>query len=134
DARSPGATIDPKLLSRFVLRAHAIGLRVVAWYLPRFNNIDADLRHIRGALLFHTGSERFDALALDLEWTQGVPEPGLRNAAVTDLSGRVRRLVGNRPVGAIVLEPVLLEVVHAAYWPDFPWRKLAPYYADGLPM
>jgi long-subunit fatty acid transport protein len=37
-------------------------------------------------------------------------------------------------VGAIVLEPVLLEVVNQSYWPDFPWQELAPLYDVWLPM
>ena len=38
------------------------------------------------------------------------------------------------PLGAIVLEPVLLEDVNTAYWPDFPWKKLAPFFDVWLPM
>jgi len=66
DTRIPGATVKPKLLGQFLERAHEAGLRVVAWYLPHFANLDADLRHIRGLLDFRSGGERFDGLALDI--------------------------------------------------------------------
>jgi hypothetical protein len=134
DARTPGATVKPKLLGEFLERAHEADLRVVAWYLPHFDDIKADLRHVRGLLDFRSDGERFDGLALDIEFRGDLPDPNARSAALVDLSTRVRDLVPNRPVGAIVLEPVLLEVVNANFWPDFPWRKIADLYDVWLPM
>lgn len=134
DTRTPGPTVTPKLLGQFLERAHEAGIRVVAWYLPHFDDINADLRHIRGLLDFRFGGERFDGLALDIEFRGDLPDPTARNAALVDLSERVRSLARNRPVGAIVLEPVLLEVVNANFWPDFPWRKIADLYDVWLPL
>jgi hypothetical protein len=134
DARTPGATVSPKLLGPFLERAHEAGLRVVAWYLPHFDDIDADLRHIRGLLDFRSGGERFDGLALDIEFRGDVPDANARSAALVDLSERVRQLAPNSPIGAIVLEPVLLEVINANFWPDFPWRRIADLYDVWLPM
>ncbi|HKA93362.1 MAG TPA: hypothetical protein VKE97_06130, partial [Acidimicrobiia bacterium] len=54
DSRTPGATVTPKLLGQFLERAHDAGLRVVGWYLPHFDDLDADLRHIRGLLDFRS--------------------------------------------------------------------------------
>src|SRR5918994_436797 len=87
-------------------------LRVVAWYLPRFVDVDVDFRRVRALLRFEAGSEEFDGFALDIEANRGVPDTQARNAALVDLSKRVRKLAGDRPLGAIVLEPVLLEVVN----------------------
>ncbi len=134
DPRIPGATVPPKLLGQFLQRAHDAGLRVVAWYLPHFGDLDADLRHIRGLLDFRSGGERFDGLALDIEFRGDVADPDQRSAALVDLSQRVRDLAGNHAVGAIVLEPVLLEVVNANFWPNFPWRSIAGLYDVWLPM
>lgn len=134
DARIPGATVKPKLLGPFLERAHEAGLRVVAWYLPHFADLDADLRHIRGLLDFRSGGQRFDGLALDIEFRGDVADPDARSAALVDLSQRVRALAPNRPIGAIVLEPVLLEVVNANFWPNFPWREIADLYDVWLPM
>jgi hypothetical protein len=135
DLRSPGDTIDPKLLGKFVRRAHANGIDVVAWYLPRFTDVAADLRRIEAIHQFRSRGQRFDGLALDIEWVEGVPDVEARNAALVDLSERVRELVGDHyAVGAIVLEPVLLEVVNPLYWPSFPWKRVQPHYDVWLPM
>jgi hypothetical protein len=135
DARLPGNTVDPALLRRFVERAHRNDVEVVAWYLPRLSDVDADLRRIRALHRFRAGDEQFDGLALDIEWTEGVPDVEARNRALVDLSERVRALVGDHyAVGAIVLEPVLLEVVNQQYWPSFPWRRVQPQFDVWLPM
>lgn len=134
DPRALGDTVDPKLLRRFVRAAHRSGLRVVAWYLPRFHDVAADLRRIQALLDFDAGGETFDGIALDIEWTETVPDVAARNGALVDLSRQVVRAAGDRTVGAIVLEPVLLELVNQSYWPDFPWRELASLYDVWLPM
>jgi hypothetical protein len=135
DPRSPDDTIDRALLGRFLRRAHENGIEVVAWYLPRFTDVNADLRRIRALHRFESRGQRFDGLALDIEWTQGVADVEARNAALIDLSERVRKLVGDREaVAAIVLEPVLLEVVSPEYWPSFPWKKIQPQYDVWMPM
>jgi hypothetical protein len=134
DTRTPGATVTPKLLGQFLQNAHDAGLRVVAWYLPHFDDLDADLRHIRGLLDFRSGGERFDGVALDIEFRGDVSDVGARNTALVELSNRVRQLAPNRPIGAIVLEPVLLEVINGDFWPNFPWREIADLYDVWLPM
>jgi uncharacterized lipoprotein YddW (UPF0748 family) len=134
DDRSPGATIDPKLLGRMLRAAHHAKLRVVAWYLPRFTDVNADFRRVRALSNFKANGEQFDGLALDIEWNRGVPDATERNAALVSLSKRVRKLAGDRPVGAIVLEPVFLEEVSPDYWPEFPWRQLSSLYDVWLPM
>lgn len=134
DARSPGDTVDTELLGRFLRRAHRAGMRVVAWYVPRFADVSADLRRIRALLDFEASGEGFDGIALDIEWTGSVPDPAVRNPALVALSEQVREVADDRPVGAIVLEPVLLEVVNQSSWPDFPWRELADLYDVWLPM
>jgi hypothetical protein len=133
DDRSPGDTIDPKLLGRMLHAAHDAKLRVVAWYLPHFTDVNADFRRERALLNFKANGQQFDGLAVDIEWNRGVPDPTERNAALVDLSKRVRKLAGDRPVGAIVLEPVFLEDVSPDFWPEFPWRQLASLYDVWLP-
>ena len=113
--------------------AHDANLRVVAWYLPHFNDVNADFRRERALLNFKANGQQFDGLAVDIEWNRGVPDPTERNAALVDLSKRVRKLAGDRPVGAIVLEPLFLDVVSPDYWPEFPWRQLSSLYDVWLP-
>ena len=82
---------------------------------------------------FKASGQQFDGLAVDIEWNQGVPDATERNAALVNLSKRVRKLAGDRPVGAIVLEPLFLDVVSPDYWPEFPWRQLSSLYDVWLP-
>lgn len=134
DDRSQGTIVDRKLVGEFLRRAHTRGIRVVAWYLPHFADVDRDLRYVRALARFRSGGERFDGIALDIEWTSDVKDVAARNAALVELSERARRVVGGLPLGAIVLEPVLIEDVNQQYWPEFPWRKIAPFYDVWLPM
>ena len=101
-------------------------MKVVAWYLPHFADVDRDLRHVRALHEFRSGGQKFDGIALDIEWTSDVKDTGKRNDALLELARRTRSLVTSMPLGAIVLEPVLLEDVNQNYWPNFPWKKLAP--------
>jgi hypothetical protein len=134
DTRTPRATVSPKLVGEFLQNAHDAGLRVVAWYLPHFDDLDADLRHIRGLLDFRSDGERFDGVALDIEFRGDVSDVDARNTALVELSTRVRALARDRPIGAIVLDPVLLEVINGDFWPDFPWPEIADLYDVWLPM
>lgn len=134
DTRSQGALVDRKLEGEILRRAHRRGVKVVAWYLPHFGDVDRDLRHIRAMYDFRAAGQRFDAIALDVEWTSDVKDPARRNRALLNLAERTRAAVTAVPVGAIVLEPVLLEDVNPAYWPNFPWKKLSPFFDVWLPM
>jgi hypothetical protein len=134
DSRITGATVLPELLGAFLRRAHSQGIRVVAWYLPKFSDPAADLRRIKALARFTSRGQRFDGVALDIEWTQGVPDPAERNTALVELAKQTRRVVDDRPLGAIVLDPVLLEEVNTRYWPDFPWKKVADSFDVWLPM
>jgi hypothetical protein len=109
-------------------------MRVVAWYLPHFAELDRDLRHVRALERFRAGDERFDGIALDIEWTSDVEDVAARNRALVELAERTQELVTDVPLGAIVLEPVLIEDVNPGYWPDFPWKRLADSFDVWMPM
>jgi hypothetical protein len=134
DARAAGPLVDPAALGDLLVRAHRAGLRVVAWYLPRFGNVDADLAHIRAMAAFRALGHRFDGIAVDIELTDDVPDTGTRNQRLISLSDQVRVAMGRDTVGAIVLPPVQTEVINPQLWPAFPWRDLAPLYDAWLPM
>jgi LysM repeat protein len=131
--RSSGVLEAPTLLGAFLTRAHARGMQVVAWYLPSFTDVNADLQRLRAMRDFRVGEQGFDGVALDIEWTAGIPDAARRNVALIDLARRFRAETGSA-IGAIVLPPVLLEVVNTNYWPGFPWKALAPYFDVWLPM
>ena len=134
DTRSEGMLADRDLVSGFLRRAHGRGVKVVAWYLPHFADAERDLRYVRALAHYRSHGQRFDGIALDIEWTSDVPDPVARNRALIDLAHRARRVVTGVPLGAIVLEPVLIEDVNRNYWPDFPWRALRQDFDVWLPM
>jgi hypothetical protein len=134
DTRSEGTLVDRKLVGEILRSAHSRGVKVVAWYLPHFADVDRDLRHIEAMYRFRNKGERFDGIALDLEWINDVKDTDKRNHALLDVAKRSRRLVTQVPLGAIVLEPVLLEDVNPGYWPKFPWKRLQTSFDVWMPM
>jgi hypothetical protein len=123
-----------RMLGRFVDAAHAVGLRVVAWYLPSFANPVQDERRSLAAIRFRSAhGERFDAFALDIEASLARPV-SLRNRRLLRLSDELRAAAGPRyALGAIIPSPVGMRR-HPDYWPRFPYRPLARFYNVFLPM
>jgi hypothetical protein len=134
DARSPGELVNPELLGPMLLRAHARGIRVVAWYLPKFYDVDSDLRRLVAMRDFRPDGHGFDGIGVDIEWRADVPDVPTRNARLIELSRRTRAAMGNAALSAIPVPPVVMEVINPKYWPDFPWRELAPFYDVWLPQ
>lgn len=134
DDRIKGKTVERRRLARWLERAHDNDIDVVAWYLPKLDDVDDDMRHIKALHDFRAGDERFDGIALDIEYTQGVTDIVARNEALAEVTRRARRLVDDRPLGAIVLEPLLIEEVNPSYWPDFPWKQVRDDFDVWLPM
>ena len=134
DPRAPEDVMSADLVGAFLQRAHANGIRVVAWYLPHLNDVADDARHLDALARFRAGGQGFDGLGLDIEWRASVPNHATRSARLVDLSSRLRLLAGGLPVGAIVLPPVLTDVISTGFWPAFPWKSLAPLYDAWLPM
>ncbi len=132
DARYPDL-ISPDLLGAFLTRAHARGLQVVGWYLPRFVDVNADLRRLRAIADFRAGGQAFDAVAVDIE-DRTVADVDLRNARLVELSQRLHVALPGVTLGAIVLPPVVTDVLSPTYWPRFPWAQLSGLYQVWLPM
>jgi hypothetical protein len=134
DARSPGDLVNPDILSPMLVRAHARGMKIVAWYLPKFYDLDSDMRRLLAMRDFRSEGQGFDGIGVDVEWTKDVPDAAERNLRLIDLSHRLRAAVGGAALAAIPLPPVLIETVNPKYWPGFPWRELAPVYDVWMPM
>jgi hypothetical protein len=134
DTRSPGDLVNPEILGPMLNRAHARGIKVVAWYLPKFYDLDSDMRRFLAMRDFRANGEGFDGIGNDIEWTKDVPNHAERNLRLIELSHRLREAVGSAALAAIPLPPVLIETVNPKYWPDFPWRELAPVYDVWMPM
>lgn len=134
DERSPGVLEEPALLDQFLTRAHAAGIRVVAWYLPKKYD-DGDLERFRAIRDFRASDgSGFDAIGVDIEFRADVPDTAERNRRLVDLSRRLRDEMGSMPLAAIVLPPVVTDIINLDYWPEFPWREIAPFYDIWMPM
>jgi hypothetical protein len=131
---SATALTNPSALAQFITAAHARGMRVVAWYLPQFKSVSIDRARSLAAVRFTTpGGQKFDSFALDIE-DSSVARAATRTANLLALSQQLRAAVGRRyPLGAIIPSPVGM-TIHAAYWPNFPYRQLAAIYDVLLPM
>ena len=129
---TPGALLSPDRLGAFLTTAHAKGLRVIAWYLPTFADPAADWRHLSAMVDFTARGQHFDAYGVDIEDTRVAVGP--RNSRLVALSQRLRRYT-SRPVSAVVLPPVLTEIIHPDYWGgEFPWSALRSSYDVWVPM
>lgn len=134
DGTGPPGLDDPALTARFLARAHERGMRVVGWFVPRFEDVERDLAHLQAIADFSVLGHRFDGVAVDIEWTDGVADHAERSDRLIELSQALDDHMGSDVVGAIVMPPVHLDVVNPAFWPGFPWDALAGLYDAWLPM
>jgi hypothetical protein len=145
-ACEPGPDVDilyPDIVTNFLDRAHAKGIRVVAWYLPGFANVDRDLKRSIAAINFSTpAGNHFDGFAADIETRgefgcQGVTGDDVRthfNAGIVDYSNRLRAAVGgDKVLGAIVVDAKNNERAPAR-WEGFPWGEIARRFDIVMPM
>jgi hypothetical protein len=134
DERSPDGFVDHDLLGEFLREAHARDMAVVGWYLPTFRSVAVDLGHLQDLLEVEIDGHRLDGVGVDIEYTEGVPDPEVRNQRLLRLTEQLDEIAGATPLSAIVLPSVLIEVVNPDFWPDFPWAELAPHYDVWQPM
>lgn len=134
DVRSPGLLVNPEILGPMLARAHTLNIKVVAWYLPKFYDLDSDMARLLAMRDFRFEGHGFDGIGLDIEWRKDVPDHVERNVRLVELSRRLRAAMGGAALSAIPPPPVVMEVVNPNYWPGFPWRELAPLYDVWMPM
>ncbi len=134
DVRSPGLLVNPEIMGPMLVRAHTLGIKVVAWYLPKFYDLDSDMARLLAMRDFRFEGQGFDGVGLDIEWRKDVPDHTERNARLVELSRRLRAAMGGAALSAIPPPPVIMEVVNPNFWPEFPWRELAPLYDVWMPM
>jgi hypothetical protein len=121
--------MEPQRLQRIIQRANDHRMHVVAWYLPTFEDLDADLQRLTDSAALDVGG-----LAVDIE-SVAVTDVAERNRRLLELSARLREALGPRkPIAAITPSAVHLQVVNPAFWPAFPWKQVAATYDAILPM
>lgn len=130
----PTAVVDPRVVGAFLDDAHAVGIHVVAWYLPSLAQPTLDRRRALAMLRFRSPrGARFDSVALDIE-SDVEKNVALRNVRLVALAHALRAAApAGYPLGAIVPSPVGMRR-HPHYWPGFPYRQLAPSFDVFLPM
>jgi hypothetical protein len=125
---SPTDVVEEDRLRALIAKAHKRGMLVVGWYLPTFEDPAADLRRLRAVAALPV-----DGLAVDIE-SRKVTDVNERNRRLIELSTALRAALPGEVIGAIPMEPVLMEDVNPNFWPGFPWRGLAPNYDVWLSM
>ncbi len=126
---------DEEAVDLFLDEAHAVGIKVVAWYLPGFDDLRTDLRRSRAVLHYATpnGGQKFDGFAIDIE-SQRVRPIGARNAAMLRYSRALRRYAGPSYALGAITPDLRSTTVSPGLWPGFPYRETARYYDVFLPM
>lgn len=123
-------------IGEFIDRAHPKGIKVVAWYLPGFGNLDVDLHRSMAAINYVSpGGRRFDGFAPDIEDPRGVGRNmAMFNAGIIEYSRRLRESVApDYALGAITLDARNNERAPAT-WGGHPWPEIGTYYDIVLPM
>lgn len=133
DRDGVGDLVSPDLLGQFLERAHARGMKVVAWYLPRFVDPNRDWRHIDAILKFRSNGHRFDGIGIDIESREN-GNLQQRNDRLVALSQKTRQAAGQMAVSAIVVPPVVTDVINKKFWPEFPWDRIKSSYDVWVPM
>ncbi|MEO1062939.1 MAG: hypothetical protein AAFZ07_16125 [Actinomycetota bacterium] len=136
DERTPGGLAAPDLVAEWLDVAAELELDIVAWYLPTFADVDADLERLDLLRRFETArGHRFAGVGVDIEFRRDVPDDATRSARLVELSSRLAEIgVPGDAWSAIVLPPTLMEVVNPDFWPGFPWAGIAPHYEVWMPM
>ncbi|MDQ1404326.1 MAG: hypothetical protein QOG03_2642 [Actinomycetota bacterium] len=116
------AILEVGRVQALIARAHLRGMRVVVWYLPSFEDVNADLAHLLAIAQLPA-----EAIAVDIESTK-VRDAAERSRRLVTLTQALRRALPGRPIAATVLPPVVTDVINTGYWPGFPWKAIASSY------
>lgn len=127
---APTDIVEPARLALLLDQAHRRGMRTCAWFLPGLADPSVDQRKVAAIARLDV-----DCVAVDIEPTVAQTDPVARNANLVSLSRYARATVPSAiPLAAIVLPPVVTEVLNPSYWPDFPWTSIRDHYDAWMPM
>jgi hypothetical protein len=123
-------------IGEFIDRSTPKGIKVVAWYLPGFANLDVDLHRSMAAINYVSPEgRRFDGFAPDIEDPRGVGRNmAAFNWGIIEYSRRLRESVApDYALGAITLDARNNERAPDT-WGGHPWPEIGHYYDIVLPM
>lgn len=126
--RHPAVVLDQSRLKAIIARAHQRGMKVVGWYLPQ--HLDVAVDYLRLAAMVPLG---VDGIGVDIESTDQ-PNVAVRSDNLVFLTHLLRANFPNMPMAAIPVTPVIWEELNRSWWPNFPYKRLAPYYDVWMPM
>jgi hypothetical protein len=127
-ANRPELVLDRDRFVSIFRRAHLRGLRVVPWYLPAFVDAKVDVPRLVEPLKLGV-----DGIAMDIE-SRDNPDLALRNKLLVFETWFTRFVLPDVAMAAIVLPPVVTDVINPAFWPQFPWGQIAKAYDAWMPM
>lgn len=130
---SPSPFLFPDAMAAALDESHRLGMKVVAWYPPDFQDLDRDVNYSVAAINYVSPSgQRFDALAPDIERLD-IKDQQLRTSRLIEYSRRVRQAAPpGYPLGAIVI--AWSSPYYRSAWSTFPWGELKQFYDVVMPM
>ncbi|HVL82050.1 MAG TPA: hypothetical protein VM840_10725, partial [Actinomycetota bacterium] len=130
---SPQPFLFPRSNAAALEEAHRLGMKVVAWYIPDFQDVNRDVAYTLAAVGYVSpNGHRFDAVAPDIE-RMDVKDQHERTARLNEYSRRVREgSPPGYPLGAIVI--AWSSPYYRSAWSSFPWAELRKHYDLVMPM
>jgi hypothetical protein len=121
-------------MGQWLDEAHAVGIKVVGWYVPAYGDMDRDVRRTAaiGRYVSPHG-QRFDAVGVDIErfGDSGEVDRDTFNALVVPHLRQVRNRIG-AVVTAIVPSPYATDPGN--HWEGFPWSGVGRNSELVVPM
>lgn len=134
---NPTDVLEPDKLIPIINRAHELGMYVVVWYLPSFQDVNTDLRKTVAIANLDV-----DGIDIDIEDRGGVKDVAERNRRLIAYSQALRGLLPGRAISNDIVATTLLDAA-PNFWTDpsgvvkpgpsywggpFPYREIAPAY------
>lgn len=105
--------------------AHRAGIKVIAWYFPYFNNVEADVSRSVQAMRLRVQGEGFDGFAADIEPAKG---SALSRSTVSAYSKGLRQALPGSYLIAVPPRPTPTTIR------SFPYDAFIPFYDAVAPM
>ena len=103
--------------------AHQAGIKVVAWYLPHYSDVNLDVARMVAAARYVYDGQRFDGVGVDIEYRRAVKGQQWMTRVAQHMA-LVRRALGARYPLAAIPPPPLQMAVAPGYWAGFPWASI----------